>query len=213
MSYRNFGRLESFQWLFRPIRNWYQAALAPLIGLVESSRTCNGRTFMIIRRVQGMLTRRLVSLNSEYHILMFKLMLTPFSPSKKVNLGALSRIVSSEPSISSIFAAPKLKTFFYYANCTPTYLLHSTAFIEFILFFGRILKTEVKLVNSSDTRVVKGYINRAGIMVPFINSLVVIHAVGPVQFAQEKNQECKGRGRELPVRIFRIMSSAYTEPY
>ena len=87
-------------------------------------------------------------------------MLPPFSRSKKVNWGALSLIVSSEPSISSIFAAPKFEkviSLFYYANCTPTYLLHSTAFMEY----------------SSDTTVVKGYIKRGGIMVSF-NSLLVI---------------------------------------
>lgn len=102
-------------------------------------------------------------------------MLPPFPRSKKVNLGALSRIVSSEPSISSTFAAPKLEkviTLFYYANCTPTYLLHSTAFMEY----------------SSDTTVVKVYIKRGGIMVPF-NSLLVIYMPRDGYFTSKIDQE------------------------
>ena len=61
--------------------------------------------------------------------------------------------------------------------------------MEFILFFGRILKTELKLVNSSDTRVVKGYINRAGIMVPFINSLLVIYMQRDDYFTSKIDQK------------------------
>lgn len=102
-------------------------------------------------------------------------MLPPFPRSKKVNLGALSRIVSSEPSISSTFAAPKLEkviTLFYYANCTPTYLLHSTAFMEY----------------SSDTTVVKVYIKRGGIMVPF-NSLLVIYMPRDGYFTSKIDQK------------------------
>lgn len=102
-------------------------------------------------------------------------MLPPFSRSKKVNLGALSRIVSSEPSISSTFAAPKLEkviTLFYYANCTPTYLLHSTAFMEY----------------SSDTTVVKVYIKRGGIMVPF-NSLLVVYMPRDGYFTSKIDQK------------------------
>lgn len=93
-------------------------------------------------------------------------MLPPFPRSKKVNLGALSRIVSSEPSISSTFAAPKLEkviTLFYYANCTPTYLLHSTT-------------------------VVKVYIKRGGIMVPF-NSLLVIYMPRDGYFTSKIDQK------------------------
>ena len=102
-------------------------------------------------------------------------MLPPFSRSKKVNLGALSRIVSSEPSISSTFAAPKLEKviiLFYYANCTPTYLLHSTAFMEY----------------SSDTTVVKVYIKRGGIMVPF-NSLLVVYMPRDGYFTSKIDQK------------------------
>ena len=99
-------------------------------------------------------------------------MLPPFSRSKKVNLGALSRTVSSEPSISSIFAAPKLEKVITLSNCTPTYLLHSTAFMEY----------------SSDTTVVKGYIKRGGIMVPF-NSLLVIYMPRDGYFTSKIDQK------------------------
>lgn len=89
-------------------------------------------------------------------------MLPPFSRSKKVNLGALSRTVSSEPN----------RTLFYYANCTPTYLLHSTAFMEY----------------GSDTTVVKGYIKRGEIMVPF-NSLLVIYMPRDDYFTSKIDQK------------------------
>ena len=61
-------------------------------------------------------------------------MLPPFPRSKKVNLGALSRIVSSEPSISSTFAAPKLEkviTLFYYIR-----KLHSNLFTSQHCIYG-----------------------------------------------------------------------------